>query len=221
LAIAESGSSALINRHLTKHGTGSFSQKELMKDETKIILEQLVEKAHKLRDFKFDEHVKKIGLNFKGTRMDDDSWVLDFGIPDVKEQDAFLLTFRMFIQKNESISFLNIHGLLRDKELSNEMQEGIKLVRQAYLNYLDSHSDYTVKLFDGHPTRGQMLETVLYGGLAHGNDAETIQRFKVWSRDGIRANLLMQEFTSILIQILVFINHIADLSEKELQAKPA
>ena len=74
-----------------------------MRDETRTILEQLVGKAHKLREFKYDEHVKKTGLNFKGTRVDDDSWVFDFGIPDVKEQDAFLLTFRMFIQKNESI----------------------------------------------------------------------------------------------------------------------
>lgn len=192
----------------------------LMKDETRIILEQLVEKAHKLRDFKFDEHAQTVGINFKGTRVNDDGWILDFGIPDVKEQDAFLLTFRMFIQGNESISFRKIHELLRDKELSNEMQEGIGLVCQAYSNYLNSHSDYTVNLFDGHPTRGQILETVLYGGLAHGNNPKTVQRFKNWARDGIRANLLMQEFTSILIQLLVFINHIADISEKEMQANP-
>lgn len=31
----------------------------------------------------------------------------------------------------------------------------------------------------------------------------------------------MQEFTSILFQILVFIKFIADLREKELMAKPA
>jgi len=191
-----------------------------MKDETRIVLEQFVEKAHKLREFKFDEHVKKIGLGFKGTGMDDESWIIDFGVPDTKEQDAFLLTFRMFIQNNESISFPNIHGLLRDKELSNEMHEGIKLARQAYFNYLNSRSEYTVNLFDGQPTRGQMLDTVLYGGLAHGNNAEKIQRFKLWSRDEIRANLLMQEFASMLLQILVFIKHIADLSEKELQANP-
>jgi hypothetical protein len=199
----------------------SFLQEKLIKDDTRTILEFLVEKAHKLQDFRFDEHVKKVGLNFKGTKMDDGTWTLDFGIPDIKEQDAFLFTFRLFIQNNESISFPNIHGLLRDKGLSNEMQEGIKLVRRAYFNYLNSHSDYTVKLFEGHPTRMQILETVLYGGLGHGNDPETIQRFKVWSKDEICANLLVQEFTMILIQILVFINYIADLSEKELLAKTA
>ena len=154
-------------------------------------------------------------------RTDNDEWVIDFGLPDVKEQDAFLLTFRMFIQKNESISLPNIHGLLRDNELSEELREGIKSVRRAYFNYLNSHSDYTVELFEGQPTRGQMLETVLYGGLAHGNDAETVERYKYWSRDDIRANLLMQEFTAILLQILVFIKFIADLSEKELMLKPA
>jgi hypothetical protein len=192
-----------------------------MKDETRVILQRLVEKAQKLREFKFDEHVKNIGLNMQAKQTEDNEWIIDFGIPDVKEQDSFILTFRMFIQANEAISFPNIHGLLRDNELSSELREGIKSVRRAYFNYLNSHSDYTVELFDGRPTRRQMLETVLYGGLAHGNDPETVQRFKLWSRDGIRANLLMQEFTSILLQILVFIKFIADLSEKELAAKTA
>jgi hypothetical protein len=191
-----------------------------MEKETRMLLEQYIEKAHKLRDFEFVEHAKSIGRGWSATKNDNGEWVMEFGIPDVKEQDAFLLTFRMFVQKNESISFPNIHGLLRDKGLSTELQEGIKSARQAYFNYLNGHSDYTVKLFDGHPTRMQMLETVLYGGLAHGNDLETVERFKNWSRDDIRANLLIQEFTAILLQILVFINHIAELSEKELESKP-
>lgn len=190
-----------------------------MKNETRIILEQYVEKAHKLRDFGFAEHAKNLGRGWSAKRTDNDEWVIEFGIPNVKEQDAFLLTFRMFIQKNESISFPNIHGLLRDKDLSNELREGIKSARQAYFNYLNSHSDYTVELFEGRPTRMLMLETVLYGGLAHGNDLETIKRFKNWSRDDIRASLLTQEFTAILLQVLVFINHVAELSEKELTSK--
>ena len=192
-----------------------------MKNETRAVLEQFVDKAHKLRDFKFDEHAKSRGSGWQATRTENDDWVIDFAIPDVKEQDAFLLTFRMFVQPNESISFPNIHGLLIDKELSSELQEGIKSARRAYFKYLNSYSDYTVELFDGHPTRREMLETVLYGGLAHGNDAETVQRYKKWSRDDIRANLLTQEFTAILLQVLVFINYIAELSEKELMQKPA
>ena len=71
-----------------------------MKDETKVILQQLIEKAQKLKDFKFDEHVKSVGLNLRAERTDNDEWVIDFGLPDVREQDAFLLTFRMFIQQN-------------------------------------------------------------------------------------------------------------------------
>src|SRR5829696_4428273 len=152
-----------------------------MRDETRVILQQLVEKAQKLRDFRFDEHVKSIGLNMQATRTDNDEWVFDFGIPDVKEQDAFLLTFRLFIQKNESISFLNLQRLLGDDELSAEFREGIETVYRSYSNYLDSHSDYTVELFEGYPNRRQMLETVLYGDLAHSNNSERVERFKNWS----------------------------------------
>ncbi|HNB52584.1 MAG TPA: hypothetical protein PK530_11605 [Anaerolineales bacterium] len=188
-----------------------------MKDETRFVLRLLVEKAHKIRDFNFDQHVKNIGLNWNAKKMEQGEWEIGFGLPDVKELDAFLLTFRLFIQKNESISFPNLHGLLRDKGLSQELQEGIKTVRRAYFDYLNSYSNYTVNLFEGHPTRLQMLETVLYGGLAHGNDLETIQRYQYWSRDDVRSGLLIQEFTTILLHVLGFINFIADLSEKELE----
>ena len=111
-----------------------------MKNETRVILQQLVEKAQKLRDFRFDEHVKSVGLSMQAKRTEDEEWVIDFGLPDVKEQDAFLLTFRMFIQQNESISFQNIHGLLRDNELSKELRDGIISVRRAYFNYIRTYA---------------------------------------------------------------------------------
>jgi hypothetical protein len=189
---------------------------QTMKKETREVLELFVEKANKLKDFKFDEHVKSVGFTWKATRLEDDTWAVDFSLPDEKERDAFLLTFRLFIQDNEPYSFKNLAKLSEDTSLSSEFTDELSKVLRAYTNFLNSHSAYTVELFDGHPTREDMLKTVLYGGLAHTNNPKRMQKFKDWSRDGIRANLLLQEFAIILVQIMVFIKHFAEVSEREL-----
>ena len=192
-----------------------------MQEQTKKILEVLIDKAHKIIDYKFDEHVKQTGLNFQITKADSDDYLVEFGLPEGKELDAIVLTLRMFTQPNESFSFQNIHGLLRDNDLSNEFRQGLISIRRAYFDYLNSHSEYTVELFEGHPTRGEIFQTVLYGNLVHINDANTVQRFQNWSRDEIRASLLIQEFTSITLQILAFIKQLTSISESELKPKPA
>lgn len=198
----------------------SLRQVNLMKDETRQTLELLVEKANLLKSFKFDEHVKSIGLGFKGTRTGGDEWVIEFGLPDEEKRDSFILTFRFFYQEEEAISFSKLRRFLNDPELSEEWKNGVSKARKAYYSYLKGHSDYTVELFEGHPTRREILDTVLYGGVTHANP-EKIQRRRQWTRDDIRANLLLQEFTGMLVQILAFIKYIGDLSERELALKPA
>jgi hypothetical protein len=190
-----------------------------MQKVTRQTLELFVEKANKLAEFKFDEHVKSVGLNWHASRTENDDWVLEFGLPDEKERDAFLLTFRLFIQDNEPYSFQNL-SRLNDSSLSGDFTINLSKVLQAYFDYLSSHSAYTVELFDGRPTREEMLKTVLYGGLAHTNNPARMRRFKHWSRDDIRANLLLQEFAAILVQVMAFIKHIANLSENELKINP-
>jgi hypothetical protein len=140
-----------------------------MKENTRRILELFVEKADKLKSFGFDEHVKSVGLGFKATRTDNNDWTIEFGLPDEKERDAFLLTFRLFYQRNESISITNINQLATDPDLSEQWRKGVAVAQKAYSDYLEGYSDYSVQLFDGHPTRGEMFETVLYGSLAHAN----------------------------------------------------
>jgi hypothetical protein len=187
-----------------------------MEKATRQTIELFVEKAHKLAEFKFDEHVKRVGLNWRASRTENDDWVLEFGLPDEKERDAFLLTFRLFIQDNEPYSFQNL-GKLNDSSLSGDFTSELSKVLRVYFDYLSSHSVYTVNLFEGRPTREEMLKTVLYGGLAHTNNPARMKRFKDWSRDDIRANLLLQEFAAILVQVMAFIKYIANLGENELK----
>jgi hypothetical protein len=189
--------------------------------DTKQKLEMIVEKANKLRDFYFEKHVAQIGLNFKVTRQEDGSWLTEFGIPDTKERDAFLLTFRLFYQENEPISFPNLHALLIDPSLSDYYRNQVVTLRKAYFDYIDGYSDYTVELFEGHPTRKQMIDVGLYGGLAHTNRSDRIEQFRIWTSDDIRANVFEQEFTRYMIKILIMVYRLADLSQTELDHNPA
>jgi hypothetical protein len=184
---------------------------------TKQKLELIVEKANKLRDFSFEQHVAQIGLNFKLDHQQDGSWLLEFGIPDTKERDAFLLTFRLFYQKNESISFPNLLVLLKDPRLSDEFRNQVAAVHQDYFDYINGYSEYTVNLFEGHPTRKEMIDVGLYGGLAHTNRPERIEQYRVWARDDIRASLFEQEFSRFLVYILSLIYQLADSCQNELK----
>lgn len=190
-----------------------------MKEETRQTLMLLVEKADRLKSFKFAEHVKEVGLGFKGTRTGEgDEWVIEFGLPDDEKIDSFILTFRFFYQEGESISFSSLSRFLNDSELSSEWKDGVSKARKDYFDYLKGYSEYTVEIFEGHPTRKEILDTVLYGEAAHAKP-EKIKQLKQWTADDIRANLLHQEFTGMLVQILGFIKYIGELSERELKLK--
>jgi hypothetical protein len=191
-----------------------------MYKETKRILDLIVDKANKLRDFSFETHVAQTGLGFKGTIQDDGTWLLEFGIPDVKERDAFLLTFRLFYQENEPISFPNLTDLFDDLSLSDEYKNEVTATRQIYFDYINGSSSYTVDLFEGHPTRKQMLDVGLYGGLVHTNRPDRTTQFHIWASDDIRANLFEQEFTSFLIRILGLIYPLSDSCQQELNRNP-
>lgn len=188
-----------------------------MIDETKKLLELIVEKAEKLRGFGFEDHVRKVGLDFYVERQADDSWQIELGFPDEEKRDAFILTFRFFHQVNEPISFHQILLMADDPGLSDHWKEEAARLQGVYFDYLDGHSEYTVNLFEGRPTRGVMLDLGLYGGLAHANNPTKVEQFREWTRDDIRSGLFQQEFARILLRVLQLIYEIAGVSRQELQ----
>jgi hypothetical protein len=189
-----------------------------VRDETKRLLALIVEKADKLRRFDLEDHVREVGLGFSAQRQEDGSWLLELGLPDEEKRDAFLLTFRFFNQKNERTSFYRVVDLADDPGISDEWRNEVSRLQRAYCDYLDGHSEYTVNLFDGQPTRGEMLDIGLYGGLVHANRPSKVQRYRLWTRDEVRAGLFHQELTRILVRVLQLIYQLAQACRKELQA---
>src|SRR5574337_467946 len=91
-----------------------------LKETTKRALEDLIEKARKLQELKLDEHIRRRGFGFRAHRVEGDDWEIEFDLPDEKERDASLLTFRLFIQRNERYSFHGLRRLADDPALSEE-----------------------------------------------------------------------------------------------------
>lgn len=194
-----------------------------MKQQIRETLETFIEKAHKLKSFKFEEHVKSVGLGFRVYRTDEtEGWITEFGQADEKERDAFLLTFRLFVQHNEPISFHGLRNLLNSSELSDDWRKKVGAAVQAYFDYYDKFPGDIQDLWGKRPTHGEILDTVLYGGVGHTGLNERYkhkrERFREWTRDGIRENVLLQVFTRIVVNISKLIYHIADLTMAEVEA---
>lgn len=188
-----------------------------MREYTRRTLTAIAEKAHKLKSFKFDEHVRSVGLGWRTTRVEN-GWFVEFDLPKEEKRDAFLLTFRMFIQQNEPISFHKLNKIINDPEVSEELKSGLRKARQSYIKYIDGYPENIQDIWGERPTRGEILKVVLYGDLAHTKDVALRHKYEDWTRDEIRKSVLLQAFTRTIVNILELIDFIAELSEQELKS---
>lgn len=188
-----------------------------MEDATRHTLSKIVEKAEKLRRFGFEKHIREVGLGFRGSKNDDGTWEIELGVPDEKERDAFILTFRLFYQKNEPISLFNLDKVCTDINLSTDFKSKILEIRSLFLEFLDGSSEYTVHLFEDHPTRRDMFEAYFYGMLLHTNSQSDEVRFKHWTRDDLRRDLFEQEISRFLLYVLELIYSLENCCIEELQ----
>lgn len=187
-----------------------------MKPKTKEALELIVEKGLKINEFGFADHARETGFAWRVKGQEDGTYIVEFDIPDEEKRDAFLLTYRLFYQKNENISFDNLSKLAKDPGLSKEwVDEALKL-QKIFNDYLNSHSDYSVNLFDGQPTRREMLQAGLYGGLAHANIPKLVAQYRNWTKDDIREFVFQQEFSVILVFMIGLIDRLSEISQREL-----
>jgi hypothetical protein len=189
-----------------------------LKESTSHVLQDLVEKANKLKRYALEKHILSVGSGFRGHQSDEGSWVFEFDIPDEKELDASLFTLRLFTYQKEAYSLHKIDRLLND-DLSEGLRTSLSSVRKEYFDLLQNHP---VGIEPGffepgiHLTNGEIFSVVLNGGLGHTNEPKKREKFQLWTRDGIRANVLLQVFARIVLRILLLIYQMAESCEKEL-----
>ena len=134
--------------------------------------------------------------------------------------DAFVLTFRFFIQKNDRTSFRSLsEGVLDDPNLSTEWKHEFTRIRDELNQYLDAQPDVRLIRDGFSPTRREIMRMFIYGDLAH-SDEKLLRELSAWKDETFMFPLLEAEFNSILIQVFGAIDYIARLSGRELDASP-
>jgi hypothetical protein len=190
-----------------------------LKESTSHTLRDLVDKANKLKRYGLEQHIMKVGSGFRGQRSEDGSWILEFDIPDEKELDASLGTLRLFTQQKEALSFHRLDRLFKDNGLSDSLRSGLISLRKEYFDFLkDFPSGVEPGFFEPeiHLTNGDIFSVVVNGEMSHTGDAKKRKKFQIWTRDDVRANVLLQVFARIVLKILLLIYQTAELCEKEL-----
>ena len=139
--------------------------------------------------------------------------------PNDEARDAFLLTFRFFIQKKEKSSFPKMARTYDSLPISQQKKELFKDARKKLNDFLDSKSRIT---FQGQAiTRREILWNIMYGDLSHANEKKE-EILNQWMSYPLMDTFFRDEFVKILGSATHIIEHVQDLNEeviKELSEK--
>lgn len=184
------------------------------------------EKADKLKGMSFTKQLisEESGFTLKYRKGEEIVEARRQG-PTEEPVEAFVLTFRFFVQDNEDTSFRNMANLYRDLLQAGLVQESLVEdfneacdAMNAYLN----EKPYINVTYNGKSfTRRQILDTFVYGGLAHANVNKKVLCDE-WKQIPFIFPMLENEFVSILMKILYIIDgvrHINAVAIRELESK--
>ena len=116
------------------------------------------------------------------------------------DTDAFVLTLRFFLQPRDGIQLEQIERLYQDAPLSGEDKHKVSENLKALNTFLAGSTNITLK--GQHITNQILLDTFLYGKLAHTNKAKRAV-FATWDAMGPAFILILEsKFESILGQVL-------------------
>lgn len=129
--------------------------------------------------------------------------------------DAFVLTFRYFIQDNERCSFGNLAKTYSKSFIASDMRKKYAKARKDLNDYLDSPS--SLKIGGKRLSRRTVLDIFVYGGLAHANPRNK-KIFDEFMGNPISRGIAELEFASILLDTLSIIRYVARLNDQVLGA---
>ena len=179
------------------------------------------EKAEKLARLSF---IGKLGqanagvtITFKQPKGDTPTVTQERRGPDEEAIDAFVLTFRYFIQDNEQTSFRNMEQHYRAAPLDSELQKQFVDLRKEINEYLDEKLN--INYNNEELTRRRVMDVCVYGGFSHANEDKR-RLYKTWMSDRFIGKLIEHEFVSTLGNIHHAIAIIKNLNEQALKHLP-
>ncbi len=195
-----------------------------MRRENREALELFIEKTNKLKALSFTESAQQVKVNLSWN-SDDKIMRSELTGPNSEQIDAFILTYRFFIQDNKQddvhCSFRWLaKNVLDDPDVSNHWKEEFSKARNSFNQFLDENPSIPA-ILEGEPllTRREIMEMFVYGDLSHKNQAK-LELFKKRMSVPVLSELHRREFSQILHvvlnEIMVFV---ATLSAAELEGR--
>jgi len=136
-----------------------------------------------------------------------ESWVSDFDRDDI---EAFVLTYRILTQRNDGASIGSIAKVYESSWVPEEARRCFGYARAQLNDYLDNHGT-TIRCSQGNHSKREVIETFIYGGLAHTNDVKE-QKFLSWTTNPAVAGMFWVEFMGALKHAMVYLLYFKDLN---------
>jgi len=172
------------------------------------------EKADKLNNLTFTKYVTTQKHGFTLSFQIDGPVSVERRGPDEEAIDAFVLTFRFFIQDNEESSLRKQAKLYGDLLISYHKKDKFEKYRNNLNEFLDSQSFFSTN--GNNWTKRQILEIFIYGGLAHANKKKK-EIYDHWMSNQVLKPMITDEFVNILKIVLVYIMWIKSLNEQVIE----
>ena len=186
-----------------------------MADNSKIIdaLRLFNTKADDVLNSSMLDELSKHGT---GVAYDDDGNVEKKHGPTADHIKAFVLDFRFFIQDNERCSFRNLARLYQDAPVEAWLKKNFESARDYIQTYLDAPGSLEDKYKGDIVSNRELLDTFLYGGLAHANKNKE-RLFNEWMADPQFSIYVDHEFVWMLSGLCWVIKYVKGLNEEALR----
>jgi hypothetical protein len=155
------------------------------------------------------------------------SWTAESGAltlaaagPEGEQVEAFVLTMRLFMQDNDQISLRNMARLYEGLPVAEELRKYFAMHRANLNQSLEARCMLSVN--GDHPTRREVLETVLYGQLSHLTPSLR-ERYLSWVQVPMAGAVIDFEFVGVLVLFLRTLGVMAEICRRalaELQVAP-
>lgn len=189
-------------------------------------LELFNEKAEKLRALGFVRSLETDNSGFQVTFHPEGGVSASRYGPDNEAVEAFVLTFRVFVQNNEPSSIRNTvnryRRLHQESLIPTVLLNNFEDARNKLLNYLASNTPLVIGGQDINvETRAiiyqEVFDVFMWGGLAHANRQQK-ERFDDWSKGSMRHFFPMLEdfFIEVLREYLRVIWYMRGQNKKVL-----
>jgi hypothetical protein len=178
------------------------------------------EKAKKLNGLSFIKAITapNASVTVSAKRKDDGTFEVrsERRGPSQEAIDAFVLSFRFFIQDNETSSLRNIAAVYDAAALDEGLKERFRSARHAINRLLDSPNLLNISHNSVLLTNREIMDVFIYGGLAHATP-EKYKRFQEWMAFPPAAVLFENCFALVLGKILHPIMYIVAVNQEAIE----